>query len=132
MEENKINEIKIDKNVLKSFIIEWLTLDDQIKTYRETIKELSDEKNQYEKQIIDLMNLLNQDKIITEKGNIEKNIRKSKSQLTPEIIKVTLSDILKNSEIADIYTNKILDKRQIKETMILKKVKNIINKKINL
>ena len=65
----------IDKNTLKTFIIEWLSLDDQIKTYRDTIKELTDEKNQYENQILDLMNVLNQDKIQTDKGNIEKNIK---------------------------------------------------------
>lgn len=56
------------------------------------------------------MNLLEQDTIITDKGNISRNIRVSKGSLTPELIKTTLTDILKCSETADIYTNQIVEK----------------------
>lgn len=36
---------KIDKNTLKTLIIEWLSLDDQIKKYKEAIKDMGEEKN---------------------------------------------------------------------------------------
>ena len=63
---NKV--IKIDKNILKTLIIEWLALDDQIKTYKEFIKDKTDEKKQYEEQILELMKVLNQEIILTEKA----------------------------------------------------------------
>jgi len=125
MEEKEIC-YKIDQKTLKSVIIEWISLDDQIKVYRETIKDLLDEKNQYEKQILDLMIIIKQDNIQTDKGKIEKNIKKSKTQLTPEIIKLTLTDLLKCQHTAEVYTNKILDQRLDKETISLKRNKKSI------
>jgi hypothetical protein len=120
--------VKIDKNTLKTLIIEWLALDDQIKTYKEYIKDKSDEKKQYEDQILELMKVLNQEIILTDKGNITRNIKESKSPLTPELIKNTLTDLLKCPTTADTYTNNIMDKRTKKETVSLKR-KDITEKK---
>ena len=120
--------IKIDRNVLKTLIIEWLALDDQIKAYKEHIKDKSDEKKQYEEQILQLMKVLNQEIILTDKGNIIRNVKESKSPLTPELIKNTLTDLLKCSNTADTYTNNILDKRTKKEIVALKR-KEIKEKK---
>ncbi len=136
--------IKVDKEILKTLIIEWLSLDDQIKMIRDAAKEKTEEKKQYESQILELMNMLNQEIILTDKGNITKNVRASKGPLTPELIKTTLTDILKSPETAETYTNHILEKRTTKETVALKrkefetkqKTKNdkkapLIKKKIN-
>lgn len=118
----------VDKSVLKTLILEWLALDDNIKSYRDTIKDMTEEKKQYESQILDLMNTLKQETILTDKGNITRNVKTSKGSLTPELIKTTLTDILKCSETADTYTNQILEKRVPKESINLKrqeiKVKN--------
>ena len=116
-----IKIIKINKDNLKTLIIEWLALDEQIKSYRDLIKEMKDEKKQYETQILDLMNTLNQDTIITNKGNIIKNKKESKGALTQEIIKSTLSSLLKCQETAETYTKLIFENRPIKETINLKK-----------
>jgi hypothetical protein len=120
--------IKIDKNMLKTLIIEWLALDDQIKTYKEYIKDKSDEKKQYEEQILELMKVLNQEIILTDKGNITRNVKESKSPLTPELIKNTLTDLLKCVTTADTYTNNIMEKRTKKETVSLRR-KDINEKK---
>lgn len=122
-EEIPIKVYQVNKKTLKTFIIEWLSLDDQIKVYRDSIKELTDEKKQYENQILELMNIIKQDKILTDKGNIERNIKTIKSPLTTDLIKLTLTDILKCQQTADIYTNHILDKRTLKETINLKRNK---------
>jgi len=37
---------QIDKNTLKTLIIEWLSLDDQIKSYNDIIKDLKEEVRQ--------------------------------------------------------------------------------------
>ena len=125
---NEGSTIKIDKNVLKTLIIEWLALDDQIKAYKDHIKDKSDEKKQYEEQILQLMKVLGQEIILTDKGNIIRNVKESKSPLTPELIKNTLTDLLKCSTTADTYTNNILDKRTKKEIVALKR-KEIKEKK---
>jgi hypothetical protein len=121
--------IHIDKEILKTLIIEWLSLDDQIKSFRETIKDKTEEKKQYEDQLLDLMGALNQEIILTDKGNITRNVKESKGALTPELIKTTLTDILKCAETADTYTNHIMDKRLIKESVNLKRQTLDDNKK---
>ena len=120
--------INVDKNVLKTLIIEWLALDDQIKVYRDFIKDKTEEKKQYEEQILDLMKLLEQDVILTDKGNLTRNIKESKGALTPELIKNTLTDLLKCGSTAETYTNNIMDKRLKKEIISLKR-KEIKEKK---
>jgi hypothetical protein len=124
--------IHIDKDILKTLIIEWLSLDDQLKSFKETIKDKTDEKKQYENQILELMGALKQEVIITDKGNITRNIKESKGPLTPELIKATLTNILKCSVTADTYTNHIIDKRPLKESISLKRkdIGDIKNKKI--
>lgn len=119
----------VDKSVLKTLILEWLALDDNIKSYRDTIKDMGEEKKQYESQILDLMNTLKQETILTDKGNITRNIKTSKGSLTPELIKTTLTNILKCSETADTYTNQILEKRVPKETINLKRKDIEVKKK---
>ena len=119
-EDNK-KIITIDKNALKTLIIEWLTLDDTIKVYKEKIKDITEEKKQFESQILDLMNELKQDVIITDKGNLTRNVTEKKGAITPELIKSTLSELLKCQETADVYTCTILDKRVIKESVALKR-----------
>jgi hypothetical protein len=112
---------QIDKNTLKTLIIEWLSLDDQIKSYNDIIKDLKEEKKQFESQILDVMGALNQEIILTDKGNLTKTIKESKEALTPDLIKSTLTEILKCTETADTYTNQIMEKRKVKETINLKR-----------
>ena len=123
-----VKVIKINKDNLKTLIIEWLALDEQIKTYRDTIKDMNDEKKQYETQILELMNTLNQDTITTNKGIITRNKKESKGAITQELIKSTLSTLLKCQETADTYTSLIFDKRSVKEIINLKRKDFKINK----
>jgi hypothetical protein len=112
---------QIDKNVLKTLIVEWLSLDDQIKSYNEVVKDLKEEKKQFESQILELMGTLKQEVILTDKGNLTRTVKESKEPLTPDLIKATLSEILKCTQTADTYTNQIMEKRKVKETVNLKR-----------
>ena len=112
---------QIDKNILKTLIIEWLSLDDQIKSYNEIVKDLKEEKKQFETQILDLMGALKQEIILTDKGNLTRTVKESKEPLTPDLIKATLSEILKCTQTADTYTTQIMDKRKVKEVINLKR-----------
>ena len=112
---------QIDKNMLKTLIVEWLSLDDQIKSYNEVVKDLKEEKKQFESQILELMGTLKQEVILTDKGNLTRTVKESKEPLTPDLIKATLSEILKCTQTADTYTNQIMEKRKVKETVNLKR-----------
>jgi hypothetical protein len=112
---------QIDKNTLKTLIVEWLSLDDQIKSYNEVVKDLKDEKKQFESQILELMGALKQEVILTDKGNLTRTVKESKEPLTPDLIKSTLAEILKCNDTADTYTNQIMDKRKVKEVVNLKR-----------
>jgi hypothetical protein len=113
--------IKINKEMLKTLIIEYLSLDDQIKSFKETIKDKTEEKKQYENQILELMGALKQDVILTDKGNLERVVKESKGPLTPDLIKTALTEILKCSETASTYTEVIIEKRPTKELISLKR-----------
>ena len=113
--------IKIDADMFKTLIIEYLSLDDQIKSFKETIKDKTDEKKQYESQILELMCALKQDIILTDKGNLERSVKESRGPLTPELIKTALTEILKCSDTANTYTDAIVDKRPTKELVALKR-----------
>jgi len=113
--------IKINKDMLRTLIIEYLSLDDQIKSFRETIKDKTEEKKQYENQILELMTALKQDVILTDKGNLERIKKESKGPLTPELIKNVLTEILKCPDTASTYTEVIVDKRPTKESVLLKR-----------
>lgn len=121
--------IYVDKALLKTLIIEWLALDDKIRSIKEIMKDKNEEKKQYETQILELMNVLNQEIILTDKGNIVKNKKESKGSLSPELVKMTLTEILKCEETAETYTNLILERRKGKEMVSLKRELNENKKK---
>jgi hypothetical protein len=123
-------EIRVDRDMVRTLITEWLALDDQIKFCKETIKDKGDEKKQYEDKILELMDVLHQDVIITKKGNISKNVKQSKSPLTSDLIKATLFDILKDQGTAEEYTNRIIERRTMKENVSLKREKFEVKKKV--
>lgn len=128
LDNNNIKVIKINKDNLRTSIIEWLSLDEDIKHHRKIIKDLSDEKKQYENKILELMNNLNEETIKTDKCNIIKNKKQSKGILTQDIIKSTLTTLLKSEDIADEYTQILFEKRPIKEIVNLKRKDFIKNK----
>jgi len=120
-QDQPIRICQIDKNMLKTLIVEWLSLDDQIKSYNDVIKDLKEEKKQFETQILDLMGTLNQEVILTDKGNLTRTVKETKEALTPDLIKTTLSEILKCVQTADTYTTQIMEKRKVKEVINLKR-----------
>ena len=109
---------------LKDMILNWMTLDDKIRELNEQLKELKDEKKQYENYIIDNLQDYDNTVIITTKGNITKSTKSSKGSITPEIIQETLTTLLKDNHTASFYVSKIHEKRPIKQLINLKIKKN--------
>jgi len=105
----------------KDMILTWLALDEKIKEINEELKEYKDEKKQFESYILEYMEKQKDDVIVTNKGAITRNVKESKSAITPEIIQETLTKILNNKDTAYVCTTEILSKRTIKQSTNLKR-----------
>jgi len=105
----------------KDMILTWLALDEKIKEINEELKEYKDEKKQFESYILEYMEKQKDDVIVTNKGAITRNVKESKSAITPEIIQETLTKILNNKDTAYVCTTEILSRRTIKQSTNLKR-----------
>lgn len=105
----------------KDMILTWLALDEKIKEINEELKEYKDEKKQFESYILEYMEKQKDDVIVTNKGAITRNVRESKSAITPEIIQETLTKILNNKDTAYVCTTEILSRRTVKQSTNLKR-----------
>ena len=71
---NTISIDEIDPN-LKDMILSWMALDDKISQLNLKIKEIKDEKKQFENYILELMTQAKENVITTNKGVIYKNTK---------------------------------------------------------
>ena len=118
LKKTDITEINED---FKDMILSWLALDEKIKEINNELKEFKDEKKQFESYILDYMEKQKDDVILTTKGAISRNVKESKSPITPEIIQETLNKILNNKDTAYVCTNEIMSRRTIKQSTNLKR-----------
>ena len=118
LKKTDITEINED---FKDMILSWLALDEKIKEINNELKEFKDEKKQFESYILEYMEKQKDDVIMTNKGAITRNIKESKSAITPEIIQETLTKILNNKDTAYVCTNEIMSRRTIKQSTNLKR-----------
>ncbi len=120
LKKTTIEEIDED---FKDMIFSWVALDEKIKEINNDLKDIKDEKKQFENYILEYMEKQRDDVIMTNKGAITRNVKDSKSAITPEIIQETLSKILKDKDTAYVCTNEILSRRTIKQSSNLKRQK---------
>jgi len=107
------------KNVLK-----WVEIDDKIKHIRSTIKELNDEKKQFEGNIISYLTKVDEDSILIKDGQLSKNVSKGKEPLKKDNIHKALVELLNDSTKAMTMTEHIINSRPNKpEKISLKRVK---------
>lgn len=113
-----------NKNEIKEMIKSWEEADDQIAELNKKLKELKDEKKQYENFIIDYMEENHNIEVASPNGRIRKAVSKSKAGFNEKIIIVGLTEITKGDETkAKDITKIISQKREMKEKTYLKKAK---------
>ena len=108
---------------LKEIILNWIALEEKINELNIEIKDLKDEKKQFENYIIDNMRNIKENIILTNRGNIIRNTRENKTSITSELIQATLSKILRDESKASLLTSEIESKRPLKQSITLK-IKN--------
>ena len=117
------------KKKFKNIVIAWVQLDDKIKTINSELKNMKDEKKQYEEFILNFMEKYNENMITLSNGILKKNVSQTKQSINEEMINEAIEEFTKDVEQAYTITQKIIEKRQINEKVTLKI--QIIKKKIN-
>ena len=124
-EENTITN-KINKNPAeeyKEMVKSWLDADEKINSFMKALKDLKDEKKQYENYIIEYMEENNNSEITIADGKLKKTLQKSKAGFNEKVIISALSEITKDEIKAKDITKVISQKRETTEKTFLKKCK---------
>jgi hypothetical protein len=108
---------------LKEMIINWLSLDDKIKEISTAVKDLNNEKKQFESYILDYMTKLNKPVIDTTSGKLIKDEKKTKKGLKEDIVTSALAEITGDKVKAAEFTKYIFDKRPEVDSIKLKRMK---------
>ncbi len=108
---------------LKEMIINWLALDDKGKEISATLKDINNEKKQFESYILEYMTKLNKPIIDTTSGKLVKDEKKTKKALKEDIVISALTEITGNKHKAEEFTKIIFDKRPEVENIKLKRMK---------
>jgi hypothetical protein len=108
---------------LKEMIINWLSLDDKVKEIGVTIKDLNNEKKQFESYILDYMTKLNKPIIDTSSGKLMKDEKKTKKALKEDLVAIALTEITGDKLKAAEFTKYIFDKRPEVDSIKLKRMK---------
>ena len=117
------------KKKFKNIVIAWVQLDDKIKTINSELKNMKDEKKQYEDFILDFMEKYNENMITLSNGILKKNVSQTKQSINEEMINEAIEVFTKDAEQAYTITQKIIQKRQVNEKISLKR--QVIKKKNN-
>jgi hypothetical protein len=115
---------------LKEMIINWLALDDKVKEISNTVKDMNNEKKQFEAYILDYMTKLNKATIDTTSGKLVKDEKKTKKGLKEEMVATALTEITGDKHKAAEFTKIIFDKRPDVESIKLKRIKLPIKGKL--
>jgi hypothetical protein len=122
LEMNETDESEEElKKKFKKIVISWIELDDKIKLINSELKNIKDEKKQYEEFILSFMEKYNENMITLSNGSLKKNISQTKESLKEEMIQEAIQEYTKDIEEAYTITQKIIQKRQINEKVTLKR-----------
>ena len=121
----------IPKDITEEFkevVVNWVKIDDDIRSLNQKIKDLKDEKKEFEVFILEYMNTINENVINISDGKLRLNRSKTKAPLKEENIQSALLDITKDSNKALELTKYIFQSRPLRERVNLKRTKNRIKK----
>ena len=112
----------------KEVVVNWVKIDDDIRSLNQKIKDLKDEKKEFEVFILEYMNTINENVINISDGKLRLNRSKTKAPLKEENIQSALLDITKDSNKALELTKYIFQSRPLTERVNLKRTKNRVKK----
>ena len=117
---------EVPKEVTEEFVEvvkNWVKIDDEIRKKNLEVKELKDERKEFEAFIIEYMDKINENVINISDGKLRKNKSASKGSLKQDSIQNALLDITQDNSKAMQMTKYIMDSRPIVERVNLKRTK---------
>ena len=123
---------EVPKEVTEEFVEvvkNWVKIDDEIRKKNLEVKELKDERKEFEAFIIEYMDKINENVINISDGKLRKNKSASKGSLKQDSIQNALLDITQDNSKAMQMTKYIMDSRPIVERVNLKRTKKRGKKK---
>ena len=129
---DKTEENKIDPELLEEFsevVKNWVKIDDDIRTKQNEIKDLKNERKDYEVYILEFMDKVNETVVNITGGKIRKNKSKTKAPLKQDYIQQALFDVTQDSAKSLQMTKYILDSRPTCERVNLKRTRERAKKK---
>ena len=101
----------------------WVKLDDEIRNYNDKIKDLKNERKEYEEYILEYMDKIKENVINITGGKIRKNKSNTKIPLKEESIQSALLEITKDSAKSTQMTKYIMENRPSVERINLKRTR---------
>ena len=132
MSESETEAEEIKKDITEEFkevVINYVKTDDDIRKKMAEIKELKDEKKEYETFILEYMDKINENVINISDGKLRMNRSKTKAPLKEENIQSALFSITNDEAQSLQLTKHIFENRPLTERVNLKRTKNRTEKK---
>ena len=101
----------------------WVKLDDEIRDYTSKIKDLKNERKEFEDFILEYMENINENVIEITGGKLRRNKSQTKTPLKEESIQTALYDITKDNEKSMQMTKHIMENRPSVERVNLKRTR---------
>jgi hypothetical protein len=116
-------QVKVTKT-FRNNVLQWVEIDDKIKTFRSKIKELTTEKKQFEEFILNYLAEVEEESIVIKDGKLSKNTTKTKAPLKKETIYKSLVELVGDSTKATTMTDHIINSRPDIQRTNLKRIRN--------
>ena len=101
----------------------WVKIDDEIREYNDKVKDLKNERKEYETYILEYMDKINENVINITGGKLRKNKSQTKTPLKEESIQTALYEITKDNEKSTQMTKYIMQNRPTVERVNLKRTR---------
>jgi hypothetical protein len=112
---------ELDEKKFKELVISWVSLDDQIRKASEKMRDLRNEKKQFEEYILAFMEKYDEDTITLHNGLLKRNVSQAKGSLKEDLIQEAIKEITRDNDKAYEMTKFIMEKRPINEKVSLKR-----------
>jgi hypothetical protein len=108
-------------NVFRNNVLKWVEIDDKIKKIRGTVKDLTNEKKQFEELILNYLSQVEEDSIVIKDGKLSKNVTKTKAPLKKESIYKALVELVGDATKSTSMTEHIINSRPDVQRIKLKR-----------
>ena len=116
----------VQQKVTKTFrnnVLQWVDIDDKIRTYRSKVKELTTEKKNHEEFILNYLSQVEEESIAIKDGKLSKSVSKSKAPLKKDTIYKSLVELVGDANKATTMTEHIINSRPNVKLINLKRTK---------